>query len=156
MFKKFDQICIKMFLLLFPDDDIMDYFQYQFSLAAFSRTNKSSAIMSAHVKENTAVSILCFYLGSTKSGTTYPNQTCKAPSILKLLSNSWTMFYHNDTSPPSFCPEMFFFFSLGKVGLHLSLVMFPPQLHVVGNCFLFFTLSFLQYKYTFRVMINVF
>lgn len=152
MFKKFDQICIKMFLLLFPDDDIMDYFQYQFSLAAFSRTNKSSAIMSAHVKENTAVSILCFYLGSTKSGTTYPNQTCKAPSILKLLSNSWTMFYHNDTSPPSFCPEMFFFFfprksrapSLfgdvptsascgGKLLFILHLRLFAIQVHFQGH-----------------------
>lgn len=117
--------------------------------------NRYSAIMSVHVIENTADPVVCFYLGSTKLKTTYPNETCMAPNILKLLSYSWTTFYHNDTSPPSFHPEMVFF-SLGKVGLQLSLVMFPPQLHVVGNCFLFFTLGFLQYKYNIRVMINVF
>lgn len=71
--------------------------------------NRYSAIMSMHVIENTADPIICFYLGSTKLETIYPKKTCMAPNILKLLSYSWITFYHNDTSPPSFYPEMFFF-----------------------------------------------
>lgn len=71
--------------------------------------NRYSAIMSVHVVENTADPIVCFYLGSTKLKNTYPNETCMAPNILKLLSYSWTTFYHNDTSSPSFYPEMVFF-----------------------------------------------
>lgn len=99
---------------------------------------------------NTAEQIMCFYLGSTKWETIHPNRhawlrhskTAVIPRFIIMIPHL-----------PTFTQKCFF---LGKVGLQLFWLMFPPQIHVVGNCFLSFTLGFLQCICTLRVMINAF